>query len=73
LKDSDEPLWDDSKNYSKLLAVAQVFTIKSDYGLSEAYYDRIIKWTRSILPERNKLKDNFYAAMSMMKHLDLWY
>jgi len=39
--------------------------------LSEAYYDRIIKWTRSILPERNKLKDNFYAAMSMMKHLDL--
>ena len=43
LKDSDEPLWNDSKNYSKLLVVAQVFTIKSDYGLSEADCDRIIK------------------------------
>jgi hypothetical protein len=44
------------------LVVAQVFTIKSDYGLSEASYDRIVKWTRNILPEGNKLKENFYAV-----------
>jgi hypothetical protein len=43
LKDSDEPLWDGCMNHSKLLAVAQVFTIKSDHGLSEASYDKIIK------------------------------
>jgi hypothetical protein len=42
LKDSDEPLWDDCTNHSKLSAVAQVFTIKSDHGLSEAGYDKII-------------------------------
>jgi hypothetical protein len=50
-----------------------VFTIKSDYGLSEASYNRIVEWTRSILPEGNKLKDNFYAAKSMMKPLGLGY
>ena len=62
LKDSYESLWDGCTNQSKLSAVAQVFTIKSDHGLSEARYDKIIEWTRSILPKGNKLKENFYAA-----------
>jgi len=73
LKDSDEPLWDGCTNHSKLSVVAQVFTIKSDDRLSEADYDKIIKWVRSILPEGNKLKENFYAAKSMMKPLGLGY
>jgi len=72
-KDSDEPLWDGCTNYSKLSAIAQVFTIKSDHGLSEVRYDKIIKWARSILPEGNKVKENFYAAKSMMKLLSLGY
>ena len=71
LKDSDEPLWNGCTNHSKLLVVAQVFTIKSDHGLSEASYDKIIEWARSILPEGNKLKENFYVAKSMMKPLGL--
>jgi len=47
LKDSDEPLWDGCTNHSKLSVVAQVFTIKSDHGLSEVGYDKIIEWARS--------------------------
>jgi hypothetical protein len=50
-----------------------VFTIKSDHGLSEVGYDKIIEWARSILPEGNRLKENFYAAKSMMKPLGLGY
>jgi hypothetical protein len=50
-----------------------VFTIKSDHGLSEVDYDRIIEWARSILPEGNRLKKNFYAIISMMKPLSLGY
>jgi hypothetical protein len=50
-----------------------VFTIKSDHGLSEAGYDKIIKWARSILPEGKRLKENFYAAKSMMLTLGLGY
>jgi hypothetical protein len=50
-----------------------VFTIKMDHGFSEADYNRIIEWTRSILPEGNKLKENFYAVKSMMQPLSLGY
>jgi len=32
LKNSDESLWDGCTNHSKLLAIAQVFTINSDHG-----------------------------------------
>jgi hypothetical protein len=73
LKDSDEPLLDGCINHSKLSAIAQVFTIKSDHGLSEAGYDKIIEWARSILPEGNKLKENFYVAKSIMKPFGLGY
>jgi hypothetical protein len=73
LKDSDEPLWDGCTNHSKLSVVAQVFTIKSDHGLSEVGYDKIIEWARSILPEGNRLKEKFYTAKSMMKPLGLGY
>jgi len=69
LKDCNEPLWDGCTNHSKLLVVAQVFTVKSNHGLSEASCDKIMECARSILLEGNKLKENFYAAKSMMKPL----
>ena len=42
LKDSDEPLWDDYTNHSKLSVVAQVFTIKSAHGLSESGMTKLL-------------------------------
>ena len=51
----------------------QVFTIKLDYGLSKACYDRTIKWSKSILPEENRLKENYHAAKSMVNPLNLGY
>ena len=50
-----------------------MFTIKSNYGLSEASYDRIIESMKSILPGGNMLKKNFYDGKSIMKPLDLVY
>jgi hypothetical protein len=41
LKDSNEPLWDGCTNHSKLLRVAQVFTIKLDHGLSGPVMTRL--------------------------------
>jgi hypothetical protein len=42
---SECPIVEEEPNadHSKLSAIAQMFTIKSDYGLSEASYDKIIK------------------------------
>jgi len=41
--------------------------------LSDVGYNKIIERTRSILPEGNKLKENFYVAKSMMKLVGLGY
>ena len=60
-------------NHIKLSAVAHVFTIKSDHGLSEVSYDKIMEWAKSILPEGNKLKENFYTTKFTMKPLGLGY
>jgi len=73
LKDSDEPLWDSCTNHNKLSVVDQVFTIKSHHELSEAGYDKIIEWTRRILHEGDRLKENFYTTKFMMKPLGLGY
>jgi len=54
-------------------SVAYVFTIKSDYRLSEAGHDIIIEWARNILSEGKMLKENFYAVESIMKPLGLGY
>ena len=72
-KDSNKPLWDGCTNHSELFVVVQVFTIKSDYGLSATSYDRIVEWAKSNLHEGNRLKENFYATTSMMKPLGLRY
>jgi len=47
--------------------------LTNHYGLSDAGYDKIIEWTRSILSEGNKLKENFYVVKSMMKPFSLGY
>jgi hypothetical protein len=33
-----------------------VLTIKSDYEISKASYDRILEWVKNMLPKRNELK-----------------
>jgi hypothetical protein len=55
------------------LVVAHVFTIKLDHELSEVGYHKIIEWTRSTLPKRNRMNENFYTAKLMMKPLGLGY
>jgi hypothetical protein len=59
LKDFNELLWDGCINHSKLSVIAQMFIIKLDHRLSEADYDIIVEWTKNILPEGNRLKENF--------------
>ena len=50
-----------------------MFIIKLYYDISKASYDSIIEWAKSILPEGNRLKENFYVARFMMKPLGLEY
>jgi hypothetical protein len=50
-----------------------VFAIKSEYGLSEVGYDKIVKWAKAILPKGNRLKEKLYATKSIIKLLSLGY
>ena len=43
LKNFDKSLWDGCTNHDNLSVIAQVFTIKLDYELSEASYDKIVE------------------------------
>ncbi|XP_020550342.1 uncharacterized protein LOC110012142 [Sesamum indicum] len=73
LKDADEPLWDGCKNHTKLSAVAQLLSIKSEYNLPEACYDRLVSTIKSMLPEDEKLPDNFYTTKKHLGKLGLGY
>jgi len=66
-------IMDGCTNHGYLSIIEHVFTIKSDYGLSEVSYNRIVEWARSILPEGNRLKEYFYTAKSIIKPLSLRY
>jgi len=52
--------------HNKLSVIVWVFTIKSSYSLSGADYDSIIEWVKNMLLKGNRIKENFYAAKSMM-------
>lgn len=43
LKDPNELLWDGFTTYSKFSIIEQMFTIKSNYKLSEADYNWIVE------------------------------
>jgi len=73
LKDFNEMLWDGFTNYSKLLVIVRVFTIKSNYSISEADYDTITEWANNILPKGNRLNENLYLVKPMMKTFGLRY
>ena len=50
-----------------------MFTIISNYRLSEVGYNSIIELIKIMLLEKKRPKDNVYVAKSMMKALGLGY
>lgn len=71
MKDSNEPFWDSCITHSKLSTIAPIFTIISDYRLSNVNYNSIIELIKIMLPEKKRLKKSFYVAKSMMKSFGL--
>jgi hypothetical protein len=75
LKDSDEPLWDGCTNHCKLSAVAQVFTIKSNYWktnllrhnldvmhIEKNVFENIFN---TVMDVKGKTKDNIKARLDV--------
>ncbi|KAK2455713.1 hypothetical protein QL285_003139 [Trifolium repens] len=73
LRDADEPLWVGCHKHTKLSAVTQLLNLKSELNMSESCYDRMIVIIKSMLPETEKLQENFYRSKKMVKDLGLGY
>jgi hypothetical protein len=73
LRDANEPLWDGCLKHSKLSAVTQLLNLKSEFNMSERCYDRMVVIIKSMLPESEKLAENFYRSKKMLAELVLRY
>ncbi|KAJ0921118.1 putative Transposase-associated domain-containing protein [Helianthus annuus] len=73
LQAADEPLWEGEKatDYSKLQAVTSFLNWKSLYNVSTACYDHIISMVKELMPEGNKLPENFYYTKKSLEKLFL--
>ena len=71
LQMADEELWPGCENHSQLSAVARLLNIKSEHQMSEKCYDAITSLIKEMLPEDNKMVDNFYSTKKLVASLGL--
>ncbi|XP_074323740.1 uncharacterized protein LOC141660653 [Apium graveolens] len=73
LDEGSEPLWDGCTKQSKLFAVATLLNIKADHNMSHECFESLLKAIKSMLPDSEKLPDNYYYCKKMVKKLGLGY
>ncbi|XP_074327242.1 uncharacterized protein LOC141665158 [Apium graveolens] len=72
LDDGSEPLWDGCTKQSKLSAVATLLNIKADH-MSHECFESLLKAIKSMLPDSDKLPENYYYCKKMVKKLGIGY
>ncbi|XP_076885659.1 uncharacterized protein LOC143535231 [Bidens hawaiensis] len=70
LKVVDEPLWEGA-NCSKLQSITSFLNWKSLYNVSTTSYNHNISMVKALLPEGNKLPENFYDTKKSLEKLCL--
>ncbi|KAL8087839.1 hypothetical protein AgCh_037834 [Apium graveolens] len=73
LEDVREPLWHGCTKHTKLSAVATLLNIKADHNMSHECFESLLKAIKSMLPDNEKLPDNYYYCKKMVKKLGLGY
>ena len=67
----DEKLWDGCTTHSQMSAIARLFHMKSKHHFSETCYDDFIQFLQEVLPDDNKMVDNFYRTKKLVQGLGL--
>ena len=67
----DEKLWDGCTKHSQMSAVAQLLHMKSEHHFSERCFDDFTQFLQEVLPEDNKMVDNFYRTKKLVQGLGL--
>ncbi|KAL8116751.1 hypothetical protein AgCh_023056 [Apium graveolens] len=73
LEEGREPLWHGCTKHTKLSAVATLLNIKADHNISRECFESLLKAIKSMLPDNEKLPDNYYYCKKMVKKLGLGY
>ncbi|KAL8131207.1 hypothetical protein AgCh_007216 [Apium graveolens] len=73
LEEGREPLWYGCTKHTKLSAVATLLNIKADHNISHECFESLLKAIKSMLPDNEKLSDNYYYCKKMVKKLGLGY
>ncbi|XP_058784647.1 uncharacterized protein LOC131659476 [Vicia villosa] len=71
LSSAQAPLYNGYQNYSELSATIESLSIKSDYNISEACFNRWVDFIRKALPNENRMPKNFYNAKKSVEKLGL--
>ncbi|KAJ8639967.1 hypothetical protein MRB53_016661 [Persea americana] len=73
LDEGSEPLWPGCTKQTTLSAVATLLNIKADHNMSHECFESLLKAIKSMLPDGEKLPDNYYFCKKMVKKLGLGY
>ncbi|KAJ8630422.1 hypothetical protein MRB53_023745 [Persea americana] len=73
LDKGSEPLWPGCTKQTTLSAVATLLNIKADHNMSHECFESLLKAIKSMLPDGEKLPDNYYFCKKMVKKLGLGY
>lgn len=71
LNAADEKLWPGCKTHSQMSSVARLLYMKSEHHFSERCYDDIVQFIKEVLPDENKMVDNFYSTKKLVQGLGL--
>ncbi|RDY01445.1 hypothetical protein CR513_15216, partial [Mucuna pruriens] len=62
-------LWEECDNYSKLSISLATLSLKSDYNISEGYFNQMVQLMGEIMPKGNKMVTNLYHARKLVQNL----
>ncbi|GJZ99266.1 hypothetical protein Tco_0671817 [Tanacetum coccineum] len=64
--ESEKPLYAGCTNFTKLLAVLRLLTVKVEYGLSDVGFNKLLELFNKMLPKNNELPTSTYQAKKLM-------
>lgn len=71
LDSANKELWPRCDEFSKLSTIAESLSVKFDYHLAEACFDRFFHFSKKALPRENVLPDSFYRTKKLIHGLGL--
>ena len=73
LCDAETPLYSNCLNFSKVSAIMGLYRIKVKSGMSENYFDQLLKMVHDMLPEGNVLPTSMDAMKKFLKTFGFGY